>query len=179
MVKIVAGTLGEPEPAFTLPIDDLYWCLRRIQAAEAWANHGAWISEKDRGLGPGVKDRFAFGATLDAAATAADTVTRNALQREFADLLGRDGFLVMPTVPGPAPPRKQSHEAKQAFREIALRLLCLSGLSGFPQITLPLGSVDGAPFGISLLGPHGSDLKLIRLGRLILQSAGKTEIWIR
>jgi amidase len=179
MVKIVAGTPGEPEPALSLPIDDLYWCLRRIQAAEAWANHGAWISEKDRGLGPGVKDRFAFGATLDAAATAADTVTRNALQREFADFLGGDGFLVMPTVPGPAPPRKQSHEAKQAFREIALRLLCLSGLSGFPQITLPLGSVDGAPFGISLLGPHGSDLKLIRLGRLILQSAGKTEIWIR
>ena len=180
MVKIVAGTVGEPEPALLLAVDDLYWCLRRIQAAEAWANHGAWISEKDRGLGPGVKDRFAFGATVDATAIAADVITRTALQRKLADLLGNDdddSILVLPTVPGPAPLRKQSHEAKQAFREIAIRLLCLSGLSGFPQITLPLGSVDGAPFGISLLGPRGSDLKLIRLGRLILQSTGRPEIW--
>ena len=44
-------------------------------------------------------------------------------------------------------------------------MLCWSGLSGFPQITLPLGQVDGAPFGISLLGPPGSDMALIRMGR--------------
>lgn len=61
----------------------------------------------------------------------------------------------------------------QAYRERALRLLCLSGLSGFPQITLPLGEVHGAPFGISLLGPAGSDLALIRLGREVLAAAGK------
>jgi amidase len=52
-------------------------------------------------------------------------------------------------------------------------MLCWSGLSGFPQISLPLGAVDGAPFGISLLGPAGSDLALIRLGGDILEAAGK------
>ena len=61
----------------------------------------------------------------------------------------------------------------QAYRERALQLLCLSGLSGFPQITLPLGTVDGAPFGISLLGPPDSDIALIRLGRRILEAARK------
>ena len=43
-------------------------------------------------------------------------------------------------------------EQFQAYRERALHLLCLAGLSGFPQITLPIGSVAGAPFGLSLLG---------------------------
>jgi amidase len=51
--------------------------------------------------------------------------------------------------------------------------LCWSGLSGFPQITIPLGEVDAAPFGISLLGPPGSDRALIRLATTILQSAGR------
>ena len=120
-------------------IDDLYWCFRRLQAYESWQSHGAWISEKDRGLGPGVKERFAFGATIEIETVAAETERRDT----------------------------------QAYRERALRLLCLSGLSGFPQISLPLGSVEDAPFGISLLGPPGSDLALIDLGRRILESAGR------
>jgi len=35
------------------------------------------------------------------------------------------------------------------------------------------GSVDGAPFGLSLLGPPGSDIALIRLGRRLLDTARK------
>ncbi|RWC43073.1 MAG: amidase, partial [Mesorhizobium sp.] len=83
------------------------------------------------------------------------------------------GFLVLPTVPGAAPLVKSAPEQLQTYRERALHLLCLSGLSGFPQITLPLGSVDGAPFGLSLLGPSGSDVALIRLGRKLLDAARK------
>ena len=78
----------------------------------------------------------------------------------------------MPTVPGAAPLKSSSAETLQAYRERALRMLALAGLSGFPQISLPLGRVDGAPFGISLLGPPGSDIALIRLGRRILERAG-------
>jgi amidase len=37
-----------------------------------------------------------------------------------------------------------------------------------PQITLPLADVHGAPFGISLLGPRGSDKRLIDLAAKIL-----------
>ena len=92
---------------------------------------------------------------------------------EVETLLGDDGFLVLPTVPGPAPLAVSSPEDFGAFRERAVRLSCWSGLSGFPQITLPLGSVAGAPFGISLLGPRDSDRALIRLGATILDAAGQ------
>ncbi|TIR96309.1 MAG: amidase, partial [Mesorhizobium sp.] len=71
------------------------------------------------------------------------------------------------------PLKTSTPEQFQAYRERALHLLCLAGLSGFPQITLPLGSVDGAPFGLSLLGPFGSDVALIGLGRTILDAARK------
>lgn len=172
MAAIAAEVLGAPRevPALSYSIDDLYWTFRKLQGYEAWAMHGAWISEADRGLGPGVRERFEFGSTLGCEVASDETKKRNAFRQELADLLGDDGILVMPTVPGAAPLKDASFDDLQAYRERALRLLCLSGLSGFPQITLPLGKVDGAPFGISLLGPAGSDLALIRLGRHLLEA---------
>ncbi|MBN9237171.1 MULTISPECIES: amidase [Phyllobacteriaceae] len=175
MIDAIAPILGESKiaPALTHDLDDLYWCFRKLQASEAWGSHGRWIEEGDRRLGPGVKERFAYGASIDQGTVTTETACRASFRAELADRLGDDGILVLPTVPGAAPLAASSFDETQAYRERALHLLCLSGLSGFPQITLPLGTVDGAPFGISLLSPQGSDLALVRLGRRILETAGK------
>ncbi len=171
IVEAVVGPVETAEPP-SLGVDERYWTFRNLQAYEAWQSHGAWISAADRGLGPGVRERFEYGATISAETAAADTERRDAFRAELAALLGEGGLLVLPTVPGAAPLADGGHEALQAYRERALRLLCLSGLSGFPQITMPLGSVDGAPFGISLIGPAGTDMALVRLARRVLAAAG-------
>ncbi|RVC19217.1 amidase, partial [Mesorhizobium sp. M7A.F.Ca.AU.002.02.1.1] len=124
-------------------------------------------------LGTGVEERFGFGRAVDDKTAQAEKVRRLTFRGELSALLGKDGFLVLPTVPGPAPYVDSTPEQFQAYRERALQLLCLAGLSGFPQITLPVGSVAGAPFGLSLLGPSGSDIALIRLGRKLLDAARK------
>ncbi|RWE76220.1 MAG: amidase [Mesorhizobium sp.] len=175
MKALAAAVIGQPvetEYAFASFPDELYWCFRRLQAFEAWREHGPWISAGGR-LSPGVEERFAFGRTIDAKTAAAEAARRLAFRAELGALLGNNGFLVLPTVPGAAPLAASTPEQFQTYRERALHLLCLSGLSGFPQITLPIGSVDGAPFGLSLLGPSGSDVALIRLGRKILDAARK------
>jgi amidase len=46
----------------------------------------------------------------------------------------------------------------------------MSGLSGLPQISLPLGIVDGCPIGLSLIAPRGRDRALIGLARSILEA---------
>ena len=120
-----------------------------------------------------VGDRVRFGKTVSDRDVAEETARRAAFTRWLAELLADDGVLVLPTVPCVAPPSDGGPDIFRDFREQAIRLLCWSGLSGFPQITLPLGSVDGAPFGLALLGPAGSDMALIRLGRQILGHAGK------
>jgi amidase len=161
------------ESPFQSTIDELYWCLRKLQAYEAWQNHGAWIKAKPRRISPGTKERFEFGATVDRNTVHAEEVRRIAFRAELLEMLGKDGFLVLPTVPGAAPLKNAPHQEMQDYRERALRLMCLSSLSGFPQITLPIGEVHGAPFGISLLGPPNSDIALIRLGRRILERSRK------
>lgn len=177
MVGAIAGAASAATLGHSL--DELYWAFRHIQAHEAWRAHGDWISRKDRGLGPGVKERFAFGATVDEGTVRRETALRNAFRDQLAENLRDDGILVFPTVPSAAPMADVGFDELQAYRERALRLLCLSGLSGFPQITLPLGTVHGAPFGISLLGPAGTDMALIRLGRRILEAAGSDGRWTR
>jgi len=94
-----------------------------------------------------------------------------AATHELTGLRADDGFLVLRPVPRAAPLKDASQDALLDYRERALKLLCLSGLSGFPQLTLPLGTVHGAPFGLSLLGPAGSDKALLKLGRKILDAA--------
>jgi amidase len=175
MLAIVAGVAGNPSiaPPIRHAIDELYWCSRKLQAREAWAAHGDWISAADRGLAPAIKERFEFGKTVSDADVTTEGTRRKDFRDWLSDVLGDDGFLLLPTVPGAAPKVDSTPAEFGAFREQAIRLLCWSGLSGFPQISLPLGSVEGAPFGISLLGPANSDMALIRLGRRILESAGK------
>ena len=176
---VIGGATGIQLNA--LDIEERYWCLRKLQAHEAWQSHGAWISAAERNLGPGVKERFAFGTTIDDETVVAEASKRAALTRELTDLIGNDSLVVMPTVPGAAPLAAASFEDIQDYRERAIRLLCLSGLTGLPQLTLPIASADCAPFGVSLIGPKGSDRALLSIGAQIIGRAGTdgAEPWTR
>jgi amidase len=47
-------------------------------------------------------------------------------------------------------------------------MLSISGMSGFPQISLPMAHRLGVPLGFSLLGPAGSDRSLIRISQQLM-----------
>lgn len=171
MKDSIRPAIGETRAAsISSSADELYWCFRKIQAREAWDIRGRWIEAHPGSLDKSVEDRFRFGLTIDDDALAQARNFRASFREELGALLGADGYLVLPTVPGAAPLKTEAADSLLAYRERALRLLCLSGLSGFPQISLPLGTVADAPFGLSLLGPVGSDRQLIALGRRILES---------
>ncbi len=149
-------------------LDAAYWAFRRCQAYGAWRALGPWIEAAKPDLGTGVKERFEFGRSVTDLQFKRETVLRHDITMQLESQLGDDGVLVLPTSPSCAPLKSSTDDELGAFREQALKLLCLSGLSGLPQITLPLGTVHGAPMGISLLGPRGSDRRLIALAQAVL-----------
>ncbi|WP_406854853.1 amidase [Alsobacter sp. KACC 23698] len=143
--------------------DALYWAFRWLQGVESWQSHGAFITAFKPALGPGIGERFEYGRTVTEKDATEGRSIRESFRRHLGLLLGADGVLMLPTVPGPAPLLAADEAALETSRAQSLRLLCLSGLSGFPQVSIPAGEHEGGPFGLSLIGPAGSDLSLVRL----------------
>jgi amidase len=169
VIDRVQGLLG-PAQGTTVAMesfDAMYWNFRYLQSREAWLTDGPLIERYAPPLGPGVAERFAWSRDVTDAQVVAARVFRTAFRAHLAALLGTDGVLLMPTMPDIAPLRSESEAGLEDYRNRAIRMLCIAGLSGFPQLSMPLASRDGAPLGISLLGPAGSDRSLIQLAERI------------
>lgn len=147
---------------------ELFERFKEIQAYEAWQVHGAFLSKRDRELGPGVKERFAYARSISEGKVDAARERQRHFKGDFSALLSPDMVVVMPTEPSAAPLKIATQDELETYRNKALTLTSIAGLLGWPQITIPLGEVHGAPFGISLLGPAGSDRQLIRIAASIM-----------
>ncbi|MFJ9453005.1 amidase [Herbaspirillum sp. NPDC101397] len=166
----LSGLIGTPLPVKTATpsFDALYWAFRHIQGYEAWQNHGDAITRHGLQLGPGVAERFSWSSRITPQQIEEHSNVRQRFTEDFLRLLGNDRVIVLPSMPDIAPLLSDSEEVLEDYRNQAVRMLCLAGLSGCPQISLPLMTLDGAPFGFSIIGPQGSDQALIRLSRKLI-----------
>ncbi|MDO5625130.1 MAG: amidase [Pseudomonadota bacterium] len=166
----VEGVLGKARAAKVVldSLDAMYWHFRHIQGREAWQTDGGFITRFAPPLGPGVAERFVFGRDVSDAQVAEAQAFRQQFRARLAALLGDDGVLLIPSMPDVAPLRSEPESALEDYRNRATRLLCTAGLTGFPQLSLPLATREGAPLGLSLLGPAGSDRSLIALAERIV-----------
>jgi amidase len=169
LIKALEGVFGQAELIEAAPdgFEPLYWAFRRIQGREAWKVHGNLIETYRLPLGPGVAERFAFAKTVTEAEAAEAKQVRTRFATQLNGVLGGDGLLLLPTMPDVAPLVRESEAALDGYRNHALNLLCLSGLGGTPQVSMPLATRSGAPLGISIMGPAGADLSLVRLSQRI------------
>ena len=53
-----------------------------------------------------------------------------------------------------------------------MRLTCIAGLAGLPQMTLPVATLCGLPVGLSLIGWAGGDEALLALGLRLSRFCG-------
>jgi amidase len=143
--------------------DAMYWHFRHLQGREAWMVDGPLITRYAPPLGPGVAQRFAWAREVTDEQVAAATAFRERFREQLAAQLGSDGVLLLPTMPDVAPLISADEAGLESYRNRAIQMLCIAGLAGFPQLSLPLAMREGAPLGISLLGPPGSDRSLVAL----------------
>ena len=157
------GPAARPVSVAQPSFEALYWSFRYVQGFEAWRSDGALIEDFNLQLGPGVKERFAWSKEVSQMQYAKFSAVRDEFAALLAALLDGRRVLLLPTMPDVAPRLDEPAEALEAYRNNSINLLCLAGLARLPQVTLPLASRLGAPLGLSLIGPAGSDLSLIRL----------------
>lgn len=140
--------------------DALFADLRTIQGSEAWSIYGTWIREENPEIGPAIKSRFEWASKIDPADIEPARQRRESFARHITDFLDGDRLIAFPTAPGPAPRLKSPAAILDPYRVRALKLSALAGLVGLPQISIPVGVVDGAPIGLSIVAPKHADLCL-------------------
>ena len=142
-------------------LDEWFEAFRHLQALEIWKNHGDWVTAHRPEFGPGVKERFAYAATLTDSRVEKHRPTCDAARTRMTSLLAEGAIIVMPTAP--CSPRRNARPAEiDAFRARTMGLTCPAGLAGLPQISLPLAHAD-APLGVSIIGPAGADEALLAM----------------
>ncbi|MCP2264163.1 amidase family protein [Promicromonospora thailandica] len=150
------------EPVDWAPEPDLLAAFQTLQAAEAWAVHGAWLDGRADTLGPAVRDRFERARAVGADDAEA---ARTAVARARAEIRERLGqrVLVLPSAASVAP---RPEEAEQV-RTATMLLTCVAGIGGLPAVSVPVATAGGLPAGACLVGLAGSDRSLLALaGRL-------------
>jgi amidase len=141
--------------------DEWREAFRIVQAKEVWETFGAFIARARPKFGPGIRERMEFAAAVTAQqADAARKIVASA-RAQLRALLSPGTVMAFPTAPSIAPPVNVSGEEAESIRVRVMRLTCMAGLAGLPQMTLPVGTVFGCPAGLSLIGwPNGDEVLL-------------------
>ncbi len=146
--------------------------FRIIQGREAWQSYRDFVTTAKPEIGPGIKERVAFASTVTAAQADAAREVMAAARRHIRAHVPVGTVLALPTSPTIAPPVDLPGDAQEDFRVRVMRLTCISGLSGLPQISIPAGVVDGCPAGLSLIGWPGADEALLELAGKLARFCG-------
>lgn len=144
-----------------------FQAFRVLQGAEIHAQLGNWVAQTKPNLGPGVRERMAWVSTITVDEVARAQAVRDAARRQMDALLIDNAVLVLPTVSDIAPLLNTPAAELDDFRARAMSLLCIAGLAGLPQISLPLATARDCPLGVSLMAARGNDALLLALARRI------------
>lgn len=154
---------------------DLFAVFWPVMSRQLWQANGTWFTEQDPELGTGIADRIRQAGEVDDDALAAAETLRTALRARL-DLVVGDAVAVLPTTFGPPPLRTTPHPELMAWRDRNLGLIAPASLTGAPQLTLPVGTVEdlgaAVPVGVSLLGRPGDDELLLDLACRLHASGG-------
>ena len=142
-------------------VDGWAWQQNTLQSIQAWQSVADWIDAVNPRFSYMVTERYALGTSFTQPQVEAARATRDRVRRRLDDVAPPGSFLCFPTSPVVAPPRDQPLSGKRASQVRIIRLTCMGGTTGRPQLSLPLAEVDGLPVGLSLMGNRGDDEALI------------------
>ncbi len=171
-VTRVEALFGPAHPV-TVSADGLpawFDVFRTLQHDEIWQTHRAWITAERPAFGPMIAARFAAVANTDPGAVARALARRVEIGALLDGLLADRAILLLPTVPDIAPRCNEPAETAVPVRERALALLCIAGLGGLPQVSVPAGTVNGCPIGLSLIAARGEDELLLSVVRQLAEA---------
>ncbi len=163
--EAIALRLGNPQiSTVSIGNNDLQdWAetFRILQGAEIWKEYGGWGKEHFNEMGPGIKERFEAASIITEEQRKAALLKQIKAISTLDQLLAENTYLILPTVIDIAPRLNSTANELDSFRKNSFKLLCIAGLCGLPQVSLPLLTIQDAPFGVSILAKQNMDMPLL------------------
>lgn len=171
-IEHIAANLSSVEEKEISPdgLDKWIKVFQQVQGYEVWRSYGGWVRKYRPVLSRGPRERLAWASTVTLPEYNAGLAKMREISKHIREMLANGEVLVMPTAASVAPLRTAPLEEINATRLQSTYLLCVSPLSGVPQMTLPMVMQDDLPLGLSLLSGFDTDLALANLSAELVKS---------
>ncbi len=149
------------ERHFAFSFDDLMRRNGQLIAAEAYAEHRAYIEDEQLPIGAGVRKRVLGGKAIGAADYIDALAHRHAACAQWIAWMRDSVALLTPTVPMAACPVEEVDEGVTPLATFTRAGNYLNACA----LSLPAGlSANGLPVGVQLLGRPATDATVLRVG---------------
>jgi len=145
-------------------VDLMNWLTvyRMLQGTEFESNLGGWIAHVKPTLGPAMTAGVESVKKLDRTRIGESVGLRENFARRLNIALASGDMLCLPTAPTVAPLRgSNAYDRSSDYYWRTLSINAIAGVARLPQVSMPLGQVDGVPVGLSLVAAHGRDRELL------------------
>jgi amidase len=139
-------------------------------AFEGWATHGGWIGTHTPHFSEAIAHRWKLASQVQPDAATASRAAIATIRNHVRHAVGTDGVVLIPSAASAAPRRDADAASVDAVRLRSMRITCIAGLSGLPQVSIPMADPSGVPLGVSLVGPAGTDRALIMLATALARA---------
>ena len=170
----MAGALPKPQHMRIAPdgLDPWRDAVRIIQAYEIWQVYGRFVEEKKPRFGPGVAERMRRPRRSRKAEADAARDVHNTAREKIRAQIAPGTVVALPSAPCIAPRIDTPAAELDSYRTRVMRLTCIAGLGGLPQVSIPVGTVAGCPVGLSFIGWAGGDEALLDLAVTLSKFCG-------
>lgn len=163
-LRLAAMPIRKIDSISSFSLANLALAFITILQKEAWESNRKLFERSSDAIAPDIAARLRSGSRLD------DEEVREAhriaalFSGEVNRLLRENMVVALPTLAVNPPRRDAGPDSFAAFRSACIKLLCLAGLSGCPQLVFPIDECAGDA-SLSLLGARSADRTLMNVAR--------------
>jgi amidase len=132
-----------------------------LLVVEAWHSDAALVAQDPAGIGADVRGRLELGAAFDDAVVRAAWQAQRDWQATLERIFTEVDILVTPTLTIFPPPLEEGDDL------LVARCTLPVNLAGVPALSLPVPTGGPLPASIQLVGPAGSEERLLAAGALL------------
>ncbi|TEW54474.1 amidase [Psychromonas sp. RZ22] len=151
-------------------LDSLSLLFRTIQGFEIIEEHDIWLKEHGDSLDPSIMQRIIWARTITQKQYNEAKAQQHTFQQKLLDLFNdMQGLWILPTTPSGPPALTMAGNELAEYRSQLMGLTSIAGLTGFPQLHLPMQGLSEGPCGFSLMSIADKEADLFATGLSLWQ----------